>query len=49
MAAGTVGSKRKRFRLRGDRHRYYLVWITGLPPGSERVKISEITLFAPRS
>ena len=49
VAGGTVGSKRKRFRLRGDRHRYYLVWITGLPPGSERVKISEITLFAPRS
>ena len=37
------------FRLDGKRHRYYLVWITGLAPGSERVKIAEITLFAPRS
>jgi eukaryotic-like serine/threonine-protein kinase len=49
VAGGTVNSKRKRFRLDGERHRYYLVWITGLAPGSERVKISEITLFAPRS
>ena len=46
-AARSTG-KRKRFRLNGDRHRYYLVWITGLAPGAERVKISEITLFAPR-
>jgi serine/threonine-protein kinase len=49
VAGGTVDSKRKRFRLNGERHRYYLVWITGLEPGSERVKIAEITLFAPRN
>jgi tRNA A-37 threonylcarbamoyl transferase component Bud32 len=49
VAGGTVDSKHKRFRLQGSRHRYYLVWITALPPGSERVEISEITLFAPRS
>ena len=48
VAGGTVDSKRKRFRLPGGRHRYYLVWITGLG-GSERVRISEITLFAPRA
>ena len=48
VAGGTVDKKRKRFRLDGERHRYYLVWITGLAPGDERVKISEITLFAPR-
>ena len=49
VAGGTVDTKKKRFRLKGDRHRYYLVWITALAPGAERVKISEITLFAPRS
>jgi serine/threonine-protein kinase len=49
VAGGTVDKKRKRFRLDGGRHRYYLVWITGLAPGAERVKIAEITLFAPRS
>ena len=47
IAGGGVDSKRQRFRLPGARHRYYLVWITGLG-GSERVRISEITLFAPR-
>ena len=41
--------KRKRFTLDGERHRYYLVWITDLGEGAERVTISEITLFAPRS
>ena len=49
VAGGTVDAKHKRFRLPGDRHRYYLVWITHLAPGAERAEISEITLFAPRS
>jgi serine/threonine-protein kinase len=29
----------------GNRYRYYLVWITELPPDEERVQISEIDLF----
>jgi tRNA A-37 threonylcarbamoyl transferase component Bud32 len=49
VAGGTVDDKRQRFRLDGERHRYYLVWITALPEGQERVRISEITLFAPRA
>jgi eukaryotic-like serine/threonine-protein kinase len=32
----------------GNRFRYYLVWITRLPPGQGRVEISEIVLRAPR-
>jgi serine/threonine-protein kinase len=28
--------------------RYYLVWVTSLPEGSERVELSEIVLFGPR-
>jgi hypothetical protein len=28
-----------------NRYRYYLVWITKLPPGQEKVAISEIRLF----
>ncbi len=31
--------------LDGARYRYYLVWITTLPPGMEFASISEITLF----
>jgi serine/threonine-protein kinase len=29
----------------GNRFRYYLVWITKLPPGQDKVAISEIRLF----
>ncbi|MDX6656838.1 MAG: eukaryotic-like serine/threonine-protein kinase, partial [Solirubrobacteraceae bacterium] len=29
----------------GQRFRYYLVWITKLPPGTKKVQISEIALF----
>ena len=31
--------------LHGARYRYYLVWITTLPPGMEFASIAEITLF----
>jgi serine/threonine-protein kinase len=33
------------FGGKGISYRYYLVWITALPPGSETAEISEITLF----
>jgi serine/threonine protein kinase len=29
----------------GERFRYYLVWLTTLPPGQETASISEVTLF----
>jgi serine/threonine-protein kinase len=29
----------------GNRFRYYLVWITKLPPGADKVEVSEIRLF----
>jgi serine/threonine-protein kinase len=29
----------------GNRFRYYLVWITKLPPGADQVAISEIRLW----
>jgi eukaryotic-like serine/threonine-protein kinase len=48
VAGGTVRAKHQRFKLPDVRHRYYLVWITGLPPNEARVKIAEIALFAPR-
>jgi serine/threonine-protein kinase len=47
VAGGTVDQKDKRFRLAtgGTAYRYYLVWITKLPPDAERAEISEIRLF----
>jgi hypothetical protein len=32
-------------RLPAGRFRYYLVWLTTLPPGQEQASISEVTLF----
>jgi serine/threonine-protein kinase len=29
----------------GTRYRFYLIWITKLPPGSETAEISEATVF----
>jgi len=34
-----------RLDTRGARRRYYLLWITGLPPGREAAEIAELTLF----
>jgi tRNA A-37 threonylcarbamoyl transferase component Bud32 len=50
VGGGLVRADDERFRLAtgGRRYRYYLVWITQLPPGQERVEISEIKLFAPQ-
>jgi eukaryotic-like serine/threonine-protein kinase len=53
LAGGTVHSDHQRFKLDtgGKRYRFYLVWITELPPGQPRVDIGELALFekkAPR-
>jgi serine/threonine-protein kinase len=51
VGGGTVKKDRQRFKLTGGdaRHRFYLVWITALPPGAQKVKVAEITLYAPSS
>jgi serine/threonine-protein kinase len=50
VGGGTVKRKRQRFTLRteGKAYRYYLVWITKLPEGAERVEIADVSLFARR-
>jgi serine/threonine protein kinase len=47
VADFTVDSKRQRVQLdtAQQRFRYYLVWITKLPPGKTQVAISEVLLF----
>jgi serine/threonine-protein kinase len=30
----------------GTRYRYYLVWITKLPPGSNSVSLNEVSLYS---
>jgi eukaryotic-like serine/threonine-protein kinase len=49
LADVSDAGRRERIGLPGsERMRYYLVWITALPEGSERVELSEIVLFGPR-
>jgi serine/threonine-protein kinase len=47
VADFTMTKKSQRIGLdtAGQRFRYYLVWITKLPPGAERAEISEILLY----
>jgi hypothetical protein len=50
IGGGAVRSDNQRFRLGGgQRYRYYLVWITALPPEEQRVEISELALFSRES
>jgi tRNA A-37 threonylcarbamoyl transferase component Bud32 len=48
LAGGTVRRRRQRYTLRteGKPYRYYLVWITKLAEGANRVEISDVSLFA---
>ena len=48
VGGGTVGKRKHSFKLdTGDRRfRYYLVWITALPPDEDRVAITQLTLSA---
>jgi tRNA A-37 threonylcarbamoyl transferase component Bud32 len=50
IGGGTVRSDHQRFKLDtgGNRYRFYLVWITELPPSQPRVEIGEIALLAPK-
>jgi hypothetical protein len=38
-------SERIPLALSGHPHRYYLVWLTTLPPGMESATLNELTLF----
>jgi serine/threonine-protein kinase len=51
VGGGVVARRRQRFDLDTDGRsfRYYLVWITQLPPGEGRVEITQATLFAPET
>jgi hypothetical protein len=47
VGGGPVESRNQRFKLStdGTAYRYYLVWITQLPPGEQNVEIAEIRLL----
>src|SRR3954470_11259556 len=37
--------ERWQFTTRGKRYRYYMLWVTSLPPGQQQVRVSELTLY----
>ena len=47
VGADTIDKKKKTVALdtAGTKYRYYLVWITALPPDDDRVEIAEVSLF----
>jgi len=51
LGGGKVSKGKERFKLdTGDRrYRYYLVWITALPPDAGKVEITQLTLSAPKT
>jgi serine/threonine-protein kinase len=51
IGGGIVERRRQRFKLDTGRkrYRYYLVWITKLPPEEDRVGITQLTLSAPKA
>jgi eukaryotic-like serine/threonine-protein kinase len=50
VGGGTLKSEEQRFKLStgGTSYRYYLVWITTLPPDEDQASISEVALLAPK-
>jgi eukaryotic-like serine/threonine-protein kinase len=50
LGGGQVSKTKQSFKLdTGNRnYRYYLVWITALPPEKDRVAITQVTLSAPQ-
>jgi serine/threonine-protein kinase len=50
VGSGTVSHGEQRFRLStgGRSYRYYLVWITKLPPDQDNASIAEVALLAPK-
>jgi serine/threonine-protein kinase len=46
----TVNGTKERwlFTTKGQRYRYYMLWITSLPPSQQNVQVSELTLYQNR-
>ena len=42
VSSSQVVSSGTQFALSGGKHRYYLIWITSLPPGGATVRINEV-------
>ena len=45
LAQSASVTRRSNIHLSGGRYRYYLVWITQLPPGQKSASLNEVTLY----
>jgi serine/threonine protein kinase len=45
LAQAAAVARRSNIHLSGGRYRYYLVWITQLPPGQKSASLNEVTLY----
>jgi serine/threonine-protein kinase len=45
MSASVRSGERIQLNQAGSRHRYYLMWMTTLPPGRQSATIADVTLF----
>jgi len=44
-SAKVLDGERIALKTKGRRHRYYLLWLTALPPGKQSATITDLTLF----
>jgi tRNA A-37 threonylcarbamoyl transferase component Bud32 len=42
VSASQSATRRTRYAIHGDKHRFYLIWITSLPPTYNSVRINEV-------
>jgi hypothetical protein len=42
VSASRVAERQAQFAIHGGKHRFYLIWITALPPNYESVRINEV-------
>ncbi len=43
VSASQSATRRTQYAIHGDTHRYYLIWITSLPPAYDSVRINEVS------
>ena len=43
VSASQSATRRTPYAIHGDKHRYYLIWITRLPPTYDSVRINEVS------
>jgi hypothetical protein len=43
VSSSQSATRRTQYAIHGDKHRFYLIWITSLPPTYDSVRINEVS------